>query len=88
MVNYDTGDLRPFEDIEPNEWARLERARATTDPRKLAAMLPAWLKRDLALRAAPKPYVFVPNQPPVYPRLPTGAEWNAAHNQNSAKRKR
>lgn len=47
------GGLRPVEDIQPQEWARLERARRTDDPRKLQALLPAWLKRHIAAGVMP-----------------------------------
>lgn len=47
------GGLRPVEDIQPQEWARLERARRTQDPRKLQALLPAWLKRHIAAGVMP-----------------------------------
>lgn len=47
------GGLRPVEDIQPEEWARLQRARRTQDPRKLQSLLPAWLKRHIAAGAMP-----------------------------------
>ena len=34
--------------IEPEEMARLEKARRTTDTGKLRALLPSWLKRHIA----------------------------------------
>ena len=40
--------------IEPEEFAKLEKARRTTDPRKLAAMMPTWLKRHIAAGAPTK----------------------------------
>lgn len=45
----------------------LRRARRTTDPKKLAAMMPAWLKRELY--KPPKPFQFVPDKAPVYPSI-------------------
>jgi len=53
--------------IEPEEFAKLEKARRTTDPRKLAAMMPTWLKRHIAKSRPPQPRapfdprVVVPN---------------------------
>jgi hypothetical protein len=55
MTDYNTSlaKLRQLEDIQPHEWARLERARRTSDPRKLAALLPAWLKAHLTAGRTP-----------------------------------
>ena len=53
------------------ELAMLAKARRTTDPKKLSAMLPAWLKK--AIFKAPKPFVFIPGQPPVLPNFATRA---------------
>lgn len=47
------GGLRPVEDIQPEEWARLQRARRTEDPRKLRALLPGWLKSHIAASVIP-----------------------------------
>lgn len=55
------------------ELAQLKRARKLTDPKKIAALMPAWLKS--ALYKPPKPFVFVPDKKPVYPSLPAGASW-------------
>ena len=43
---------------------------------------PKWYQRE-ALTV--KPFEFKAGCPPVYPRLPTGAAWNAKHNENSVK---
>jgi hypothetical protein len=54
----------PFTD---DELDRLRHARNVTDPRKLAAMLPAWIKKHMAAVAWPRPFVFKYGQEPVYP---------------------
>lgn len=72
------GECKPFQKYNPavgkgirdcpatdEELALLAKARRTTDPRKLAAIVPAWLKR--ALTPMPKPFVYVPDKVPVYP---------------------
>jgi hypothetical protein len=46
--------LRPFEDIEPATLAKYQRARQCRDLKKLAAMLPAWIKAELS-RAHSRP---------------------------------
>lgn len=56
--NTSAAHLRPFEEIEAHEWARLERARRTTDPRKLAMLMPAWLKAHMRQSLAPVRAVF------------------------------
>lgn len=52
----------------------LRKARRTTDPRKLAGMLPAWLKASLSY--PPKPFVYVAEKLPKFPPLPSGADWH------------
>ena len=47
---------------------------------------PKWYNRIAA--KLPAPFTFVPGRKPVYPRLPTGADWNAKHNPNSATERR
>lgn len=54
------------EPLDENELAMFKRLQ-TLDPKKLAARLPAWIKTHNRLTAAPKPFVFKPNQPPVFP---------------------
>lgn len=39
--------LRPVDDVDAVEWARYYKAQSITDNRKLAAMLPAYIKREL-----------------------------------------
>ena len=56
--------MEPFTD---EELDRLRHARTVTDPRKLAAMLPAWIKKHMAAVAWPKPFVFKSGQPPHFP---------------------
>jgi hypothetical protein len=53
--------------LDDNELALLARLKGIHDTAKLAAKLPAWIKTHNRLTAAPKPFVFKPNQPPVYP---------------------
>lgn len=59
------------------ELALLAKARRTTDPVKIAAFMPAWLKRSLY--KPPARFRFVPDKAPVLPRLPTGAAWRKVH---------
>ena len=54
----DYAKLRPCEEIEQHEWAKLERARRTIDPRKLAALTPGWLKAHLRAGLPPARAVF------------------------------
>lgn len=63
--NGDGNQLRetPFE---PNEIAKFKLLKQIK-PERLAARLPAYVKKHLNAVAVPKPFVFVPNQPPVYP---------------------
>lgn len=42
---------------------------------------PKWYKPQVV-----RPFTFKVEAPPVLPRLPTGAAWNAAHNQNSVQK--
>lgn len=62
---------RPFDDIEPEELARYQKAKRITDTKKLAAMLPACVKSQL----------FKPLLPIIYdtkqrlPRIESGADW-------------
>lgn len=57
----------PFTDL---ELAQLRKARRVTGA-KLAALMPAWLKRELA---KPLPlFKFVPDKAPVYPNLGRGS---------------
>ena len=39
------------------------------DERKIFAKLPAWYRRYFARHGTVKPFEFIPNQPPVCPRL-------------------
>lgn len=67
--------------------AKFKRAQKITDPKKLYAMLPNWIKaHDRAAAPKPRP-AFVPQKGPVFPPLPTGADWNAKYGRNSAKRR-
>lgn len=58
--------LRPTP-LDADELALLARLKEIDDTAKLAARLPAWIKTHNRLTAPPKPFVFKPNQPPVYP---------------------
>lgn len=49
---------RRFEDVDAVELARYAKARRITDNRKLAAMLPAHIKRDLFKPKKPIEYAF------------------------------
>lgn len=68
------------EPLDENELALYQRLKEITDSRRLNAMMPAWIKAHNRAIAAPKPLVFVPDQPPKYPHLPTGQQWYAANN--------
>lgn len=46
-AEYQSGGIRPFDDIDAVVWARYLKAKRTTDNKKLAAMLPAHIKREL-----------------------------------------
>ena len=52
MTYYNFG-LRPYDEIDAVELARYAKARRITDNRKLAAMLPAWVKRELRANYLP-----------------------------------
>lgn len=52
--------------LEPNEIAKFKLLKQVK-PEKLAARLPAYVKKHLNAVSPPKSFVFVPNQPPVYP---------------------
>lgn len=47
------------------EWIKFQKAQRITDTRKLAALLPAWIKRELA-KPLPAKVEFVEHQPPKY----------------------
>jgi hypothetical protein len=69
--------LRPTP-LDDNELALLRRLKEINDTAKLAARMPAWIKTHNRLCAPPKPFVFKPNQPPVYPswtNRPTTVTW-------------
>lgn len=49
-----------------DELNALRRAR-NANPKRLAAMLPNWIKRHQESVAFPKPYVFIAGRAPIYP---------------------
>lgn len=61
--------IRPVEDVSAVEWARYEKAKRTTDPAKLRALLPPWIRAHMAAVKFPAPFEFIPGRPPVYPNL-------------------
>ena len=57
-------NLRDYlDEDELNLWHHAHNVKAS----RLPAMLPAWIKAHNAARALPKRFVFIPNQPPIYP---------------------
>lgn len=63
--------LRPYETIEPQEWARYAKARRVTG-KALAALLPAYIKRHMAARTMPAK--FKPELAQRFPHIETGAQ--------------
>ena len=53
------------------EIAKYRRAKMITDPRKLSAMLPAYIKTHMRNVAPPKPFIFEANRPPKFPAWTT-----------------
>ena len=73
--------LRPYDTIEPQEWARLAKARRVTG-KALTAMLPAYIKRHLA--ACAMPAKFKPELSQRFPYIETGAQSRIACGDNIA----
>ena len=55
------------EPLDEDELALYQRLKEITDSRRLNAMMPAWIKAHNRAVAAPKPLVFVPDEPPKFP---------------------
>ena len=58
LTGHETSGLRPYDDIDAVEFAKYYKAKRITDNKKLAAMLPSWIKRELWKPPEPVKYDF------------------------------